>query len=83
MLEAVTNVVLGFVLALVVQAVIYPLFGIRTTFMTDGTIAVVFTAVSLVRSYLVRRAFETFGSNVARYEDYRRPAPQDSPYARP
>ena len=55
-------VALGFVLALLTQALIYPLFGIRTTVLTDSTIAVAFTLVSLVRSYLVRRAFETFST---------------------
>jgi hypothetical protein len=62
LLEAATNVAIGFVLALLTQALIYPLFGIRTTIGTDSTIAVAFTFVSLVRSYLVRRAFETFAN---------------------
>jgi hypothetical protein len=65
-LEACTNVALGFLLALMTQGAIYPLFGIHTTFATDTAIAVVFTAVSLVRSYLVRRAFEVFGGRQAR-----------------
>ena len=60
LLEAATNVAIGFLQALLTQALIYPVFGIRTTLVTDSTIAVAFTAVSLVRSYLVRRAFETF-----------------------
>ncbi len=60
MLEASTNVAFGFLMALVIQAIVYPLFGIRTTFVTDGSIAVIFTLASWVRSYLVRRAFETF-----------------------
>jgi hypothetical protein len=33
-LEASTNVTLGFVLALVIQALVYPLFGIATTLTT-------------------------------------------------
>ena len=65
LLEAATNVSLGFILALLMQALLYPLFGIRTTVLTDGTIAVAFTFVSLVRSYLVRRAFETFANTDA------------------
>ena len=64
-LEALTNVVLGFVLALVTQAAVYPMFGIATTITTDSAIAVVFTLVSLLRSYLVRRAFEAMGSRPA------------------
>jgi hypothetical protein len=62
LLEAATNVAIGFVLALLMQALLYPFFGIRTTVLTDSTIAVAFTLVSLVRSYLVRRAFETFAA---------------------
>ena len=64
-LEAATNVALGFFLALITQAIVYPLFGMTTTFATDGTIALIFTALSFIRSYLVRRAFETFGSRSA------------------
>ena len=60
--EAGTQVVVGFLLAFVVQGLIYPLFGIVTTPETNAAIAGIFTALSLVRSYLVRRAFETFGA---------------------
>jgi ABC-type branched-subunit amino acid transport system permease subunit len=60
LLEAATNVALGFVLALLLQALIYPLLGIHTTMLTDSTIAMAFLLMSLVRSYLVRRAFELF-----------------------
>ena len=67
-LEAVTNVVLGFVLALVTQAAVYPMFGIVTTITTDSTIAVIFTLVSLLRSYLVRRAFETLSTRTVARE---------------
>jgi hypothetical protein len=62
LLEACTNVALGFLLALPTQWVVYPQFGIRTTFATDSAIALIFTVVSLVRSYLVRRAFEVCAS---------------------
>lgn len=58
LLEATANVVVGFLVALVLQALLYPAFGITTTLATDSTIAVVFTLVSLVRSYAVRRFFE-------------------------
>jgi hypothetical protein len=59
--EASTNVALGFMLALVIQVLVYPLFGIATTLTTNGAVAAIFTAASLVRSYLVRRAFEDLG----------------------
>jgi hypothetical protein len=62
LLEAGTNVVLGFVLALLTQAIVYPLFGIRTTLAADSAIATIFTALSLTRGYLVRRLFESMGA---------------------
>lgn len=58
LMEATSNVVLGFVLALLVQRAVYPAFGIQTTWTTDTVIAAIFTAVSLVRGYLLRRLFE-------------------------
>jgi hypothetical protein len=62
LLEAVLNVSVGYLLAVLTQWVAYPLFGIQTPLTTDLAIAAIFTAVSLVRSYLLRRAFECIGS---------------------
>ena len=58
LVEATANVVVGYVLALITQALLYPLFGIATTLSTDSIIAAVFTLVSLGRSYVLRRLFE-------------------------
>jgi hypothetical protein len=58
LLEAATNVLTGYALALVTQRLVYPLFGITTTLVADSTIAAIFTTVSLARSYLLRRVFE-------------------------
>jgi hypothetical protein len=58
LVEASTNVVLGYVLALATQRVAYPFFGIDTTLAVDSAIAALFTLVSLARSYLLRRMFE-------------------------
>lgn len=56
--EALANVLAGYLLALVTQRLAYPLFGIHTSLATDGAIALVFTLVSLGRSYVIRRLFE-------------------------
>jgi uncharacterized protein (DUF697 family) len=61
LVEAVVNVVFGFLLAFVMQGLIYPFLGIVTTAQTNLLIAAIFTLLSVVRSYLVRRAFETYG----------------------
>jgi 6-phosphogluconate dehydrogenase (decarboxylating) len=58
LLEALANVIAGYGMALLVQAVAYPHFGIATTFDEDAAIASIFTAASMVRSYLIRRLFE-------------------------
>lgn len=56
--EALVNVLAGYVIALVTQRLAYPLFGIHTALATDGAIALLFTLVSLARSYMIRRLFE-------------------------
>ena len=58
LVEASANVLVGYLLALGTQRLIYPLFGITTTLATDAVIALLFTLVSLARSYLLRRVFE-------------------------
>ena len=58
LVEASANVLVGYVLALGIQRLVYPLFGIATTLATDAVIALLFTLVSLARSYLLRRVFE-------------------------
>lgn len=55
--EAVFNILIGYGVALVAQAVIFPLFGFNATFSQHALIGLLFTVVSLVRSYLLRRAF--------------------------
>jgi hypothetical protein len=61
--EAVANIVAGYVLAILVQRIAYPLFGISTTIATDSVIAALFTVTSLVRSYVLRRIFEAIGQH--------------------
>ena len=65
LMEAVANVAAGFLLALLAQQVVFPLFGIATTLSQDAGIAVVFTALSLFRSYAIRRLFERCGRGQA------------------
>ena len=63
LVEATANIVVGYLLALVTQAIVFPLFGIATTLVQDSALAGVFTLVSLMRSYLLRRVFERLGRN--------------------
>ncbi|PKP69464.1 MAG: hypothetical protein CVT82_10695 [Alphaproteobacteria bacterium HGW-Alphaproteobacteria-4] len=58
MVEAATNVVVGYVLAIATQIVVFPWFGIETGLAEHLTIGLAFVGVSLVRGYLLRRFFE-------------------------
>ena len=58
LVEAGTNVVVGYALAVATQVVLFPWFGIEAAFGEHLAIGVVFVAVSLVRSYALRRLFE-------------------------
>lgn len=58
LIEAVTNVVVGFGIAVGVQLALFPVYGLTVRFTDTLGIGAVFTLVSIVRSYLVRRLFE-------------------------
>lgn len=58
LVEAITNVVVGYVLAIATQLVVFPWFGIETGLTEHLTIGLAFVGVSLVRGYVLRRLFE-------------------------
>jgi hypothetical protein len=60
LVEATTNVVVGYVLAIATQITVFPWFGIKTGLVEHLTIGLAFVAVSLLRGYLLRRLFERF-----------------------
>lgn len=55
--EAVVNVAVGYIVAVGTQALIFPMFGIHIRLVDNLAIGAAFTVISLVRSYLLRRAF--------------------------
>ena len=57
--EAITNTLLGYCVAIAAQVAIFPLFGIYIGAGEHAAIGALFTVVSLVRSYALRRLFET------------------------
>lgn len=59
LVEAATNVVVGYVLAIVTQIVVFPWFGIEAALGEHLAIGLAFVGVSLARGYLLRRLFET------------------------
>ena len=58
LVEAVTNVVVGYALAIATQIVVFPWFGLQASLGENLALGGVFTGISLVRSYALRRLFE-------------------------
>jgi hypothetical protein len=57
LIEAITNVVVGYALAVATQSLVFPMFGWQPNLRVNLSIALIFSLVSLVRSYLLRRLF--------------------------
>lgn len=56
--EATANVLVGYLLAVLANVLVLPLFGLRPSLGDSFAIGLVFTALSLLRSYALRRGFE-------------------------
>ncbi|MBZ0130586.1 MAG: hypothetical protein K8F59_15920 [Rhodobacteraceae bacterium] len=61
LVEAVTNVVAGYALAVAAQIVVFPWFGLQLHLGENLTIGAVFVGISLLRSYALRRLFQRWG----------------------
>ena len=57
LIESVTNVAVGYIVALLSQIIIFPVFGITATIKDNLMIGLFFTLVSIIRSYILRRIF--------------------------
>ncbi len=55
--ESIIDVGSGFILAIIIQILVFPLFGFTPTIMENIQIASIFTVVSMIRSALWRRYF--------------------------
>ena len=58
LIEAIANVVLGYALAVATQIVAFPWFGLHPSLGENLALGGIFTAISLVRGYALRRLFE-------------------------
>ena len=58
LLEAMTNVVVGYALAVLTQLIVFPWFGLTASLQDNLAIGAAFVGVSLIRSYVLRRVFE-------------------------
>ena len=58
MVESLANVLVGYGVAVATQMAVLPLFGLAVTVTENLLIGLIFTVVSIVRSYALRRGFE-------------------------
>ena len=58
LIEAVTNVILGYGLAVITQIGVFPRFGLDVSIGENLALGAVFVGISLLRSYALRRLFE-------------------------
>jgi NhaP-type Na+/H+ or K+/H+ antiporter len=63
--EAVMNVLVGYTINMLANFAIFPLFGWQLSLSQNLQIGVIYTVVSLVRSYCIRRWFNGFKSKEA------------------
>ena len=57
LLESAANIAIGYGVAVAAQVVIFPMFGMDVPLSDNLLIGALFTVVSLVRSYCLRRLF--------------------------
>jgi hypothetical protein len=58
--EALTSTAIGYGVAVGTQLVVFPAFGLPATLGDSLAIGAIFTVVSIIRGYAVRRLFETW-----------------------
>lgn len=66
MLEAVINVIIGYSINFTANALIFPLFGWHLSVRDNLTLGVIYTVISLIRSYAIRRWFNRYIQRIAR-----------------
>jgi hypothetical protein len=61
LMEALANNAIAFVISIIANQLVLPLFGLTVSLAQSIGITVAFTAISIVRGYVVRRIFEGWG----------------------
>lgn len=56
-IESISNIVIGYTVALISQLLVFPMFDIHIPFSSNLKIGAWFTLISIIRSYAIRRWF--------------------------
>ena len=65
LVETLTTVAVGYGVAVLTQTIVFPWFGLDVSLHDNLAIGGVFTVVSIIRAYAVRRVFEGFTRRLA------------------
>ena len=57
LVESFVNVLIGYIVAVIANLSVLPLFGYNVTFIDGSLIGLAFTIISLIRTYIIRRIF--------------------------
>lgn len=63
LVESLLNVAIGYGVALASQIIVFPWFGINIPLSSNIAIGVIFTVISIGRSFAIRRLFEAMRVN--------------------
>lgn len=55
--EACINMLVGLIVSMVANTIVFPRFGFHPSLLDNIGITLIYTAISLIRSYCLRRAF--------------------------
>jgi len=58
LLQSIVDVGSGFILAIMIQIIVFPMFGFLPTIIENLQIAIIFTCVSIIRSWMWRLYFK-------------------------
>ena len=63
LIETIVSVAIGYIVALLSQIVVFPLFDIEVSLIDNLLIGLLFTVISIIRGYFVRRLFNWIDFN--------------------
>lgn len=65
LIESIVNVIVGLIVSLITQQFIFGIYDIHLSLISNMTITLFFTVISIIRTYCIRRLFNcNFMSNV-------------------
>lgn len=60
LVETCSNVTIGYLVSLVLQLIVFPLYDIHVSLLANVQIGIIFTITAIARGYVVRRVFNWY-----------------------